>query len=239
MKEGERVESAKLSLKGIAADLGYDEGQLSRILNPGHGKEKSDETYKRLTQRLTKNLEAEEGKKRHTLTMTLVGVIGALLLALISQFFFKTSPPPETKAKVFTESELKAFLEIYHGYIEQSLITQGVNFNAELKEGVLDETDEETQIRSLRENIETIILKARDHVKAMNLQTPQGVELSAFFKRNENNQIDKNLADLLPLLLNESTPTTSIIQAILRKTDYVQQSNRTVFDSIADPVQIE
>lgn len=237
LKEGNRVESSRYSLKEIASNLGYDEGQLSRILNPGHGKESSEDTYRRLSQRLEMNIAAEDNKGSNV--WKFVAAILAVLCAVLAfQNFAETeeeNPEILNPEKRLNGPELKAFLDIYQGFIEYRLVALGVGVNAELKEGIFDETGYEERINTLRDDIETIIVTARDRVKDINLYSPQGVELSAVFEENANNQIDSNLADVLPLLLNKSIPTSSLINVITNKTDHVQSSYRSILDSIAYP----
>lgn len=232
MKEGERVESAKLSLKEIATDLGYDEGQLSRILNPGHGKEKSDETYKRLTQRLTKNLEAEQGKKRHKLTMTLFGVVGCLLLALASQFFFKSSAKTVEVERRLNAEEANEMINLYNGFIRYQLINRGLVFNNYVREGIYKPDEIEQHTQDLQKEITALLFSTREQLGKVHLLTENRIELSTLLKKFNRNNVEENLAEVIPLLLNTQISSADIETAIRKRVEGIQTENRTVFDSI-------
>lgn len=231
MKKGERVESEKHSSRKIANELGYDEGQLSRILNPGHGKEKSDETYRRLAQRLKMNKEAKRGKLFRALSI----IFGIISLVLASQYFLG---PNSTQVEVssqnrLTASETSEMITLYNNYIQSQLINQGLVFNSQVKEGIYVPGEFDSHFENLAIEINNSLSNTRKLLAKIHLHTQNGIELSAMFENFNENNINSNLEGLIEVLVNKDISTSNLANIIASRVGYIQTRNAARFDSIA------
>lgn len=234
MKEGSRVESQRHSLREIANLLGYDEGQLSRILNPPIGKNKSDDTYKRLCIRISQIKQISDVAdtlkwyKWIVATTTLLAVLFALLWLLPSQ-----NKPVEASGNLLTITEMEAVINLHNDYVMSSLIAEGLLFNGAIKEGVYQEMELERQLNNLRERIQNTITKGRKNLKKARLYTPNGYELSVLLARFNKNDIEDNLMEIRTFLVNSQIPASVLEKEITRKMINIQNKNIMVFDSVA------
>jgi CTP-dependent riboflavin kinase len=248
MKEGSRVESMEYSLRDMAHQLGYDDSQLSRILNPPVGTEKSADTYRRLSQRLNLIKSAEENerliktaeehkslvKNYRRLTLLLAGF--TILLAGCLFYSFSTVKTAETNH--LTAEEMESLTDLYNDYIKASLVAEALLFNGAVKEGLYEQPEYSGQLNSLRERIQNTISEGRSNLKGVQLYTPNGYELSALFEKFNENKLDKNLADVIPFLLDKTIPSSALEKEIAEKMTNIQNRNKVVFDSVAALVSL-
>lgn len=239
LKKGERIELKNYSLKEVAADLGYDEGQLSRNLNPGHGKKKSDETYRRINHRLKMNQAAKKAKLWKVLTTVFAFGCVVLGLLLITTNSSEPNPKIEIKERRLTKEEVAEITDLFNGYIRSQLVVRGLVFNSNFKEGIYKLDDIEEHAGLLESQVKDLLSGSRKQLGKAHLIAENGVELSSMYERFNRNNIDSNLSAILKVLIEPNISAAQIEEAIENRVKGIQRENVAVFDSIISLPQAE
>ena len=240
LKDSSRIEFTGNSLKNISKELGYDDGQISRTLNPPHGKEISDESYKRVVQRLTIILENARLKKRESWILVTLALALIVLLAngysiLKRNESSLASNNPTIKEYRLTKAERHTFTDMYGELIQYKIALEIAIFHTSLKEGKY-KGKEGYYLNELKGRIATIIEDTRKQLRRTNIRVENGKILSEIYKENSINNIGKGFAELKENLINTSISTSQLKDAVITKIEAIQTENGKLFDkaSLAD-----
>lgn len=243
-KKSNRIVFANISNKKVAEELGYDEGYLSKAINPPEGKEISSNAYKKINQRLSLIIENEElkGKLKHSekqgnrenlLKWALV--ISCLALFISGWFNIQNYQTPKnnnsnSNLKLNTEQRNEV-LTLYGEAIRYKLIIEGLIFSYSLREEIY-KNEPEHYGKELKAKLPTLIKPIRSVLKRTKLQAENGQNLSDFVEEHARNNFDENFKELLPALTNLSLPPRNLAAIIGINIERTQNKNFEHFDKI-------
>lgn len=249
-----RLEWKNISLKRMAAELGYDSGYLSRLLNPSRDTAESIVSYDRVSGRVESLLKVRALEKQLVTQATqdesqkwMLLAITFLLIALVVTGMWgwnrgsssETVPEktnniaPASRDDVvttndlrLTDNEMQGVIELYHGYLQYRMAAEGVIFQEKIRSGQYE--NNVTGLKNeLKERVQRVINEGREFIKQSHLRHANGVLMSTSLEEySTNNNVDQNLGKLLPTLMNKEATSLEIIDAVTQAVNSAQLINK-------------
>lgn len=180
-KGEDRIDFINVTSKEIASELGYDEGQFSRIVNPGFGKEPSIETYQKIINRLKQNLENKKlSNTNKRLKLIVLFLLFLLLLAAGKLVITSLNNPNRLPSSPHYTLDLTQVINLFewHGIgIQNQLAVEGLLFNLKIREGNLTAEEENSELEKLEQEVGIILKNGRSKLEAFRFESKEGTNL--------------------------------------------------------------
>lgn len=140
-------------------------------------------------------------------------------------------PDPSDYRLVMNLTQQRNIFDLYSKYIKYHIALEGLKFNSSVKEGLYDD-DPDFHIGALKNDCINVIVQARKMIYRTSLHTPNGVALSDLFEEKADNQLDRSIRELLPILTSKTVSVDKLSEAILAKIDLIQANNEKAFEDM-------
>ncbi len=239
-----------VSNKDIATELGYDEGQFSRILNPSLGKAPTDQVYARLAQRVqhladSRRKDVEIGEVRDELArarrgqrnMGLAATAAGVVAVLVSGYSFATSAEGVGPTTVEIQQRRRATLEMYCQEVRQEMANEALMYrDAELLGMHVGE--EERHARELAIKFANITPRMRLILSRMEVPTEAGIPLAEVLEQVADNQIEQNVREALPLARDPRVSARNLHDLVIARVQVVQDEATERIERYIDSVRV-
>lgn len=235
-KGEDRIDFLNFTSKEIATDLGYDESQFSRILNPGIGKEPSVDSYQKIITRVLQNLEnkkiKEENIRLKWWRIIALSTILALIMFIFAITFLKRVDNVNLQKGIQPENVLDVtqiinFLELHGVSIQNQLAVQGLLFNLKIREKKLTLEEEQVEMKKLEQDVKLILERGRSKIESLRFMTADGESLKRHIEKcysldSDSTGLKNDFRKVIPHLVNKDIEPQELVKMIKNQADEAQ-----------------